>query len=104
MPVVFSDDSPAVISPPWRRRRKIWIADALRGAARRRRLALTDRGKAAIDIIAVDAIGLKADGKSGIVGLRPRGRAENRERRDRHDQPHEGAHPNLLFSKRTWDI
>jgi hypothetical protein len=52
------------------RMREKWIGQALRRAARCRRVALRQRCKAAIDIAATHAVGLQADRKARIIPLR----------------------------------
>jgi len=73
---------------------KIWIDDALGGAARCRLGALRQRGIAALDIAAVDAVGLQADRIVRIIGLGPSGR-RHQSRCDRQDRQSRNRHHSL---------
>jgi hypothetical protein len=75
---------------------KIWIDDALGGAARRRLGALRQRGIAAFDAAAAQAVDLQANWIVRIVRLGP-SRCRRQNRRDRQNRqsrnPHRSLHP-----------
>jgi hypothetical protein len=84
---------PPIISGP-SRGCKIWIDDALGGAARCRRVALRQRRVAAFVIIG-PAIYMQANRISRIVRLGPSGR-RRQNRRDRQNRQSRNAHRSLL--------
>src|SRR6478736_9679490 len=65
--------------------REIRIVQALRRAARCGRGALRQRRKAALDIVAINAVGLQADRVAWIIGLCAHGRGDQR-RSDRQNR------------------
>src|SRR5712664_745620 len=77
------------------RARKIWIDDALGGAARRRLSALWQRGIAAFDVAALYVVDLQADRVVRIIRLG----ASRRCRQNRHarqNRQSRNAHQSLL--------
>jgi hypothetical protein len=73
------------------RTRKIWIGVALCRAARGRSIALRQCCKAAVDVVASEAVGLQANRETWTVGLSPRRRGcrkhsyyQNRKRQSTH--------------------
>jgi hypothetical protein len=76
---------------------KIWIDDALGGAARCRCVALRQRRVAAFVIAGPPAPHMQANRISRIVGLGP-GRRRRQNRRDRQNRQSRNAHQSLLRS------
>src|SRR6478736_297980 len=75
--------------------REIRIDQALRRAARCGRCALRQRSKAALDIAAVNTVGLQANRVAWIIGLRAHGRGDQR-RCNRQNRASQYAHGGSL--------
>src|SRR6266851_10372577 len=81
------------------RARKIWIDDALGGAARCRRVALRQRRVAAFVIVGPPVVHMQANRISRIVRLSP-SRRRRQNRRERQNRQSRNAHQSLLWDMR----